>query len=352
MSLRLNYRCRGITLVELTVVLVILSLLAVAVLPALNRNPNESLMRDTASTVQGHIAQGVSKSIGSRTGYGVWLNATGVSGSANLVNTLAFCPGMTTSTGSSQLSTLSYTATTATLTPGVPITVLGSAGSTFPAGTLISFTGYPYEYLLNPAGTVASFRSDAMQTAYNTTFPHNSGTTSGSNPAYSWVVSVPPTRAMGTKAVLRGNACIDLGCSSVGVGNYSNVSAEIPTAPLRITFDSTGQAQAVIYAPVGGSQKFRRLDPETPVALLIGMASQVGAGWVTSAPTDDEPGSNLQRPDAFWVVYDPRSSTSFIVENYVANPGQASKAPSRIAQGISNAQKFVRQALLNRLDAN
>lgn len=334
------------TLVELTVVVVILSLLAVAVLPVLNRSPNKSLLRDTAATVQGHIAQGMSKSIGSRTGYGIWFDVSGTSSPNTRATTLAFCPGMTTSTGSSQLSTMSFTDTTATLLPPVPISVLGPVTTTFPAGTLISFMGYPYEYLLVSTGSVASFRSDAMQTAANTTFPYNSGTTGAPNPTYSWVVSVPPTRTLGTKTILRGNACIDLGCSSVGVSEYSNLPADIPVAPLKITFDSTGRAQAAIYKTSGGSQKFRRLDPETPIALLIGMADQVGSGWVTTR-SEDDPGSNLQRADAFWVVYDPRTSTSFVVENYVQ-----SSAPSSTVQGISNAQKFVRQALLNRLDAN
>jgi len=344
---RTNSR-RGMTLVELTVVVVILCLLAVAVLPVLNRSPNKSLLRDAAATVQGHIAQGISKSIGSRTGYGVWFDfdLSGTSTGSTLATTLAFCPGMTSTTGSSQLSATSSTATTATLLTPVSTLVLGATATQFPVGTLISFMGYPYEYLLDPTGSVASFRSDAMQTAYNTTFPYNSGTSGSQNPTYSWVVSVPPTRTLGMKTVLRGNACIDLGCSSVGVSGYSNLAADIPTSPLKLTFDSTGQARAAIYTPLGGSQKLRRLDPETPIALLIGLADQVGNSWVAT-PTEDDPGSNLQRADAFWVVYDPRTSTSFVVENYVQ-----SSAPSSAAIGISNAQKFVRQSLLNRQSAN
>jgi prepilin-type N-terminal cleavage/methylation domain-containing protein len=344
-----HYR-RGMTLVELMVAVVILSLLAVTVLPALNRSPNKALLRDAAAVVQGHVAQGLSKSIGNRTGYGVWLDVTGVKGPTNLGNTLGFCPGVSTITGTTRLSTASYTATTATLTPPAPISILGSAASSFPAGTLISFMGYPYEYLLSANGSVASFRSDVMQTSNNTTFPYNSGTTGGFNPTYSWVVSVPPTRPIGLKSLLRGNACIDLGCSSIGINKYSNRAAEVPTAPLKITFDSTGQAKAAVYTPVGGSQKIRPLDAQTPIALLIGVADQVGNDWVAN-PTEDEPGSNLQRTDALWVVYDSRKSSSFVVENYVS-PQSSPGAVNASSPHIPNAQKFVRQALLNRIDAN
>ena len=182
---------RGMTLVELTVVVVILCLLAVTVLPVLNRSPNKSFLREGAAAVQGHIAQGISKSIGSRTGYGVWFDfdLSGTTTGNTTATTLAFCPGMTIATGAGQFSTSSGTATTATLTPAIAAAaVLGPLNPQFPTGTLISFMGYPYEYLLAPTGMSASFRTDAMQTVYNTTFPYN--TSGGTNPTYSWVVSV------------------------------------------------------------------------------------------------------------------------------------------------------------------
>jgi type II secretory pathway pseudopilin PulG len=327
------------TLVELTVVLVILSLLAVTVLPALNRSPNKSLLRDTATTVQGHIAQGASKAIGNRTGYGVWFDGDTGMVSGSTATTLAFCPGISATVGITQLVTGSLAAMTATLNPGVPTAVLGSA-SAFPAGTLISFLGTPCEYSLSASGSAVSFRTSAGQTSNNTSFPFNTST--GSNPVYSYIVSIPPTRTIGIKTALRGNACIDIGCSSIGVTGYGTFVAFPPSLPLKLAFDSTGCAVGV----VSGSA-YQALTPDTPVALLIGLRDQVGQAWNTT-PSEDDPGSNLQRRDAYWVVFDPRTSTSFVVENSVPSTNASAGSP---AANIQRAQFFVRQALLNRKNA-
>lgn len=327
MSARFQHRCRAMTLVELTVVLVILSLLAVAVLPALNRSPNKSLLRDTAATVQGHIAQGMSKAIGNRTGYGVWFEPDAGTSVSSTATTLSFCQGMTAKTWTTTTSTLSSTA----LKLNSPVTPSG-----FPSGTQISFVGYPYQYALDSDGAVASLRTDAGQTSYNTSFP----ATTGTSPSYNCVVSIPPTRAFGQKVVLRGNACVDLGCSTIGVadlGGFTTASVVTPVAPFRITFDQTGRANSVLS---GSTQA--TITQDMPIALLVGLRDQVGQPWNPS-PTDDDPGSNLQRRDAYWVVFDPRSSTSFVVENYV---GSASSGDTRT--DIRNAQRFVREALLNR----
>lgn len=338
---RSQYR-RGMTLVELTVVLVILLLLAVTVLPALNRSPNKSLLRDTATTVQGHIAQGVSKAICNRNGYGVWFDGDIGAASGTAATTLAFCPGMTTTTGTTQLATSSLAATTATLSPGVPIAVLGAVSS-FPAGTLISFIGYTYEYDLSTTGSIASFRTSSGQSVYNTSFPFS--TTSDSNPFYSYVVAIPPTRTIGIKTALRGNACIDMGCSSIGVVGYGGCTTSTfatPTLPIKLTFDSTGRATGLLS---GG--KYTPLTPDKPLALLIGLRDQVGATW-NSTPSEDDPGSNLQSRDAYWVVFDPRTSTSFVVENSV--PSSNASAGS-LADNVQQAQTFVRQSLVNRKNA-
>lgn len=335
-----SHHRRGMTLVELMIVVVILLLLAVTVLPALNRSPNKSLLRDTATTVQGHITQGVSKSIGNRTGYGVWFDGDVGTASATTATTLAFCPGITTTTGTTQLLTTSLAATTATLSPGVPTAVLG-ATSSFPAGTLISFIGIPYEYDLNSAGTIASFRTSSGQNVYNTSFPGDP--TAANKPFYSYVVAIPPTRTIGIKTALRGNACIDMGCSSIGVIGYGGCNAAVtPGLPLKLTFDSTGRATGVLSGTT-----FTPLTPDKPLALLIGLRDQVGAAW-NPTPSEDDPGSNLQRRDAYWVVFDPRTATSFVVENSV--PSNNASAGS-LAANVQQAQAFVRQSLVNRKNA-
>jgi hypothetical protein len=65
--------------------------------------------------------------------------------------------------------------------------------------------------------------------------------------------------------------------------------------------------------------------------LLIGASGQVGAG-INPAPTEENPGANIQNPSAIWLILDPKTGLTHIVENNAAN-------------NVLDAQKFVRQKL-------
>ena len=327
----------GMTLIELMVVIAILGLLAVTVLPVFNGSPNKALLRNAAATVESHVAQGFSKAIGSRTGYGLWIAQSNTSATLSIENyctTLAFCSGMSVAqvtatltvptSGTSQSIGVSLIPTVSTLFPG----------SQVPSGTLISFLGLPYEYeLQSPSGTSVCMRTSQNQTPFNASWPQVSGTIQ-----LQCGISIPPARIFGRKTLLVGNSCVDLSCSTVGVYAYSPSIDQIgPTSPLIITFDPTGQVKSAMYSILGSSSTMpqqRRIDTRTPIALLVGMRDQVGQAYI-SPPTDDTPGTNYQRKDAFWVVIDPRTGTAMIIENY----------PN--ATDISKAQTFIRQTLLN-----
>ncbi len=328
---------RGMTLVELMVVVAILGLLAVAVFPLLGGSSKKNLLRETAATVDGHINQAISKAIGARTGHGVWIQSDTTS-AASPVSALAFCPGTTQTSGSATFTLAAQTDTTVTasksLTPP-PV----------PSGSLLSFVGFPYDYELTGQSTV-SLRSSVMQTTSNMAWPgllvsETSGT-------LSYTISIPPTGSKGTKVPLRGNACIDLPLSTVGVYGYSTPAATLTNdGPLILTFDSLGRVRTATYTTVSSTIPIqRRLDARTPIALLVGMRDQVGQA-IVSTPDEDNPGSNLQRADTFWVVLDPRSSTTLIVEN--AGTGVANKGIGAVSiNSITEAQKFIVQTLKNR----
>jgi prepilin-type N-terminal cleavage/methylation domain-containing protein len=324
---------RGMTLVELMVVVAILCLLAVAVLPTLGRSPQQAMLREAAASVDGHINQAVSKAIGSRTGHGVWFESvTNATTSPTVV--LAFCQGVTPLLATGSLTVVSPTNATATLamTPSYQ-TLTGT--TVVPSGTLIGFVGYPYDYELISQTTVSLIRGSVGQTASNMIWPT---VQPGSQLPFS--LSIPPTKTSGIKTPLRGNACLDLTTSTVGVFGYSPTT-EIPTnnSPLVITFDSLGRLKTATYSATGSpTPKQIRVNARTPIALLVGMRDQVGQATVAN-PSEDDPGANWQRKDSWWVVIDPRTSTTFVVQN----------APN--AASLAAAQKFIRQTLLNRNDA-
>ena len=330
----------GMTLIELMVVIAILGLLAVTVLPVFNGSPNKALLRNAAATVESHVAQGFSKAIGSRTGYGLWIAQSNTSATLSMQNyctTLAFCSGMSVAQVTANLTApTSGTPQWIGVSSLVPPVDTLFSDSQVPRGTLITFLGLPYEYeLQSPSGTSVCMRTSQNQTLFNASWPQVSGTIQ-----LQCGISIPPARIFGRKTLLVGNSCIDLSCSTVGVYAYSPSIDQIgPTSPLVITFDPTGQVKSAMYSIPGSTMpQQRRIDARTPIALLVGMRDQVGQAYINT-PTDDTPGTNYQRKDAFWVVIDPRTGTAMIIENY----------PN--ATDISTAQTFIRQTLLNRNSA-
>jgi hypothetical protein len=163
------------------------------------------------------------------------------------------------------------------------------------------------------------------------------GTYSGTTALLPFTLAIPPGKTTGSKTVLGGNTCVDLSASTIGVSNYS-MSVDIPSnaSPFIISFDSLGRAKSVVYKSAVDSLgiKQRSLDSRTPIAILIGLRDQVGSAFEGN-PTEDNPGTNWQRSDSWWVVIDPRTSTTFRVEN------------ASHAADLTAAQRLIRQKLLN-----
>lgn len=332
---------RGMTLVELLVVVVILGLLGVATLPTINSSGPKRRLRDAATAVESHFNQAISKAVGSRTGAGVWLEADDSNPAKQLAYwptlMLRFCSGGTEAAGTATLTLTSATSPQCgvSLSPSFA-TLTGSTSylqGTPPAGCLIRFAGFPYEYTFADANTLslpgAATTSGMMWPAAS------NGTYSGSTTPLPFILSIPPGKTTGGKTVLGGNTCVDLTSSTIGVLGYSP-AVDIPSnaAPLIIAYDSLGRVKSVVYQKIGGSVQQRRLDSRTPIAILVGLRDQVGQPQEAN-PTDDNPGSNWQRNDAWWVVIDPRTSTTFRVEN-VSN-----------SANLTAAQRFIRQTLLS-----
>jgi prepilin-type N-terminal cleavage/methylation domain-containing protein len=337
MTTKRDIERRGMTLVELLVVVVILGLLGVATLPTINSSGPKRRLREAATAVESHLNQAVSKAVGSRTGAGAWLQADDTAGTS-AATILMFCSGGTEAAGTATLTLFSATSATCGVSLDPSFATLTGTTSflqgTPPSGCLIRFPGFPFEYTFLNSGTLTL---PGSATTSGMLWPASSvGTYSGSR-SLPFSLSIPPGKTTGGKTVLGGNTCVDLPSSTVGVWGYSRSAPENPSnaKPLIITYDSLGRAKSAVYQKTGGSViQQRRLDSRTPIALLVGLRDQVGATFENS-PTEQNPGTNWQRSDSWWVVVDPRTSATFRVPN-VPN------APNTTA-----AQRFIRQTLLN-----
>ena len=331
----------GMTLVELLVVIVILGLLGVAAAPAINTSSSKTKLREAAATVSSHILRGAAQAVGSRTGSGVWLEASGTA-TISPTTLLRFCAGTVEASGMASLNIASATAATATVSLTPKYAALTET-SEVASGTLIRLSGMPFDYtLLNE--TTMGLGGPSTISSWPRTATGYSGTVSAL-----FSLQIPPMRTSGGKTLLRGNACIDLPNSTIGVFGHSRTGTATPlsnSSPLIMTFDSVGRLKTFICTPQGETTPRQlRLDARTPLALLIGLRDQVGQSAVEN-PSEDSPGDNLQRKDGWWVVIDPRTSTVLTVEN--APNTWNGTLPNRLQQ----SQLFIRKTLLNKKSAN
>jgi prepilin-type N-terminal cleavage/methylation domain-containing protein len=332
LSARATQRC-GMTLVELLVVIIILGLLGVAAAPAINSSNSKGKLREAASSVSSHIVRAASQAVGRTSGHGAWLEPDASGSSTSPTTILRFCAGTVEASGTASLTVAALSATAAAVSMSPSYETL-TGTTTVPSGTLLRISGMPYDYTLINTGTLAFIGSSTLNS-----WPRPAG----SYPAtvsVPFTLQVPPMRTTGGKTTLGGNVCVDLPQSTVGVYSYSPTVTPISNnGPMIITFDTVGRPKNILFTGTTGAPTLTASDPQTPVALLVGLRDQVGASY-QSTPTDDDPGTNWQRKDAWWVVIDPRSGSVFQVENY----------PNATSPQL--AQRFIRQKLLNRKDAN
>jgi prepilin-type N-terminal cleavage/methylation domain-containing protein len=318
-------RRAGMTLVELLVVITIIGLLSVAVLPALNRNPEAKRLRDAAEIVSSHLNQQMSRALGSRNGSATWYAAEpATAGAGNGFAVIGLQSGRPRSsvTGSTTVSDSGL----------VSLALSGSDATLLPSP--IQFAGVPGEFTAVSITRVSVSGTTAEDLSMNRTLANVALPLAPTTPL-PYVLSIPPRQRLQVSApALQNNTCIDLGGSTIGVWGFSAVTpitlADCKT--LSIEFDKSGRPTAAWrQLSATGDWKRSLLSATAPLALLIGLRSQAGAG-VVATPTTDNPGANWQNPASRWVVLDPRSSAVRIVENSSNST-------------ISGAQAYVLQTL-------
>jgi len=330
---------RGMTLVELLVVVAIIGLLAVTVSPLFASRSERRLLGDAAAVVSAQLNEAIARSIGSPDGGGAWLQADPNGPNPNAVLSMGVARRGHVISGMLTMGIVTATSTSA------PINDPG--GAPLPAGGFIQLLGSPFVYRLRTP-TELEFPPGSGYTPRNAAFPASSGT-------YAFQAFEPPRQRMTSRIRgFRGGACIDLSASTIGVFGYTDdpdvvrlgVGSSAPPTTLAVMFDSVGRtAMAWVNTPTDEDNwNSYPLDSGRPVALLVGQAFRIGLQRrPANQLTEDNPGPNIQSADAFWVVIDPRAGiVRTIPNNPVLDPNGTEEA------AIQFAQRFVVEDLQNR----
>ncbi len=367
----------GFTLIELLVVVTVLGLLAIAVMPAFTAGGDRRLLLGTAERLDTHLKHAAARATGKPRGAGVLLQAN-ISryeedfnedevldpqedlngngsweddpnihdpvGVAALDIEFVRVPAGRVMTG--DLGTFFVFGNPSPTQRSITVTdALSNGGfSTADEGALLQIGSSQAEFKVetvvfpNALESRATIAFPPGQTPYNSLFPAN---VSGIN----FVVYPPPSGPEITKrpTVFPNQACVDLVASTIGVYGYGEFAGGGAPATLSqytggfvVCFDVYGKAHEAWGFTPGFAAERIPLTPGKPIALLCTLAFQAGKPFVSdySTITDSNPGAGYQNPDAFWVVIDPKTGRSFIVEN--------SFEPS----GLAEAQTFVRNDLM------
>lgn len=323
---------RAMTLVELLVVIVIIGLLGVAVAPLFQARSERRKFVEAGGIVSAHFNAVIARSIGSVGGEGAWLPVD-TTATPNTVTTLGFTRSRSTP-GSLTVTAITSGIATVGLNPAPPT----PTGMTGPTG-LVHVAGFPVPYELeSPTPTDHFLRFLPGYSAENAAFP-------AENQIYDFRASIPPQqRITATARELGGGFCVDLTASTIGVHGLTDPSQIVSlngVDTLAVMFDSMGKATMVWREDAAASPRWQwtMLDGRRPVALLIGQSFRTTLP-VVDQPTDENPGPNLQSPDAVWVVIDPRASLVRTAAND-AVPNTSVPVSARVAY----AQQFVLEAL-------
>jgi len=341
MRLSPAYRRRGMTLVELMVVVAIMGLLAVAAAPLFRGATDKRKIANAAELVTAHLSGAVAKSIGSRDGGGAWLETDPGGDPTALgydqgVTSLFLARPRVASSGIAQItaSNLAATPPSATLNIVSPNPFPAAITQLLPA--TISFQGIPTRYRIASPTTIDMLSN---YSAENAAFP-------ALNISLPFSLELPPRRRPSVSApVLGRETCIDFSASTIGAYGYTPTASVRSLASFKIlcvVFDGVGRATnawlASDHAATTAALWLRvDLGPTTPIVLLVGNRSQIGQ-TVVSQPSEDNPGPNYQNPDAVWVIIDPRTSVIRTVAN-------------KAATTVQSAQRFVTEALANKVSA-
>lgn len=318
----LSHRRRGMTLVELMVVVAIIGILSVVVLPLLANSSEGRKTREAARSLVSYVARSQTRVLGRTEWGGFWMvPVTNANYALDLFS--ADVPEVF------QGDTFGATVTgSATLSGGTPVFRLtsGSIGGMVSGtlGDLVRFDGSgPWYAFVTPnivtlRGTGSYAVENANQTTLNTPWPT-------SDVPHTYELMRQPVRS-GSPLTFGDGRCIDMAQSGyVGPSGYVPFG-NIP-GPIAVLFDATGRLRQLV---VGAA----RITPTGAVFLLVGRADRALPSPATLTAGDDSTGYNWQYPDSYWIGIDPLTGVAKVAE-CASN-----------ASNVVSSQAYIRSELL------
>jgi prepilin-type N-terminal cleavage/methylation domain-containing protein len=334
---------RGMTLVELLVVVAIVGLLAVTVLPNIANTAESRRSREAARMVSSFVAKAQSRALGSPEMAGFMVAATGSASFAALDLFLADVPPAYR--GDTTNATITISSSGANRRAGTPsanaLATVGTISAT--TSDLVRFGGRGPFYELTGPPTPSAIEIRMLGSQGGNGSPDDLGYTSRNTPwpapsQLSFEIFRQPDPA-GSPLTLPDGRAIDLFWSGYGppnVGSVQGTYRQFATAGSRVSvlFDGTGRLRLFVMAT---SAETRRFAVTGPVYLLVGRADRATGDVnapATLNPADDATGANWQYPDSWWVAIDPMTGVAKSAE---CVPGAAD---------VLASQRWIRSALL------
>jgi prepilin-type N-terminal cleavage/methylation domain-containing protein len=299
------HRHRGMTLVELLVVLAIMGLLAVTVVPLLVGNREKKSVRNAADAAESAFSHVATKAMTSPHGAAAWLE-TGTSGAGSYaaVSSIAFARVPAVASGATTITAINATTVT------VSLSLSPSFASDLPAP--IEFAGIPGVFTATDATSVTC-ATTSVSGATNRTYWNSAPPLASSTPMPYSIRLPPRPSSFASVTPLPEGVAIDLSSSQIGLN--SAATSLNGYQRVAIEYDRTGAPLSawMSTATSGGGWTRQILTSSTPVVLAIGMRTQAGQDWV-STPTEDNPGALWQSPFARWLLIDPRNGGARVIE--------------------------------------
>lgn len=313
---------RGMTLVELMVVVAIIGILSVLVLPLLANSSEGRKTREAARSLVSYVAKSQNRVLGRTEWGGFWM--VPVAGT-NYALDLFSADVPEVFQGDTFNATVTGSATTSGGTPVFTLTS-GSIGGMVSGtlGDLVRFDGSGPWYafvtptLLTLRGTGSFAVENANQTILNTPWPT-------ANVSHTFELMRQPIRS-GAPLTFGDGRCVDVAQSGY-VGPMGYVPFGPAPGPIAVLFDGTGRLRQII---VGAT----RITPTGAIFLLAGRADRAVPSPAALTAGDDSTGFNWQYADCFWIGIDPLTGVTKVAE---CTPN---------ASDVVSSQSYIRSELL------
>jgi prepilin-type N-terminal cleavage/methylation domain-containing protein len=294
----LIHRRRGMSLVELLVVVAILGLLVVTVLPSVASTTESRRTAAAAQVATAFIASAQTRALGRREWSGFRVVPT--AGGSNVALDLKLVDAPAAYRGDTMAAAVHLPPPVAGMTTGTATITTGSFSAAVEPGNLVRFGGRdPWYAVAAATATEVTFtrRSNVGQSDTNTPWPPT-----GIQPFEIDLEPIP----YGAAVTLGEGRVIDLRWSGIYDGAFT---PPFDAGAITVLYDGTGRLRQVVHPGNTGG--------ETTVApralfFLVGRADRAGeTNPGTFDATDDTTGCNWQYSDSYWVMINPATGSVY-----------------------------------------